>query len=764
MADVFLSYKREDEAKVCKLVAALRHAGLETWWDEDIPPSAPWEATIERELARAKAVIVCWSPAAVASDNVRSEARVAREDGRLIQVFLKPCQPPLFFGEQQALDVSRWRGNADDPRIARLIETARKVAAGERIERTERSKARRSWLDHRVHVALAAFVLLAGSLAGWWLLAPAKAQGPQTLAVLPFRALNPADANLVDAIWDDTRGAISKNPNLRVLGREAVTALAKKDLTPADYRKRVGADYLLDGSVEHVGDQVRMKLSLTRTNDGSEVWSDEIAGKLDDVFVFQQQVAREVEGRIRGRVAPGAGVKAQNIATTGEVYAIYADARAHLRKRDSDDFQAAIVLLKKAVAIDPNYAPAWASLGQATGTQISRGSLQRQGEAVSYLNRALQLAPNLAHAHAAIAMVQNSPPELEGELRKAVQLDPNDAEAWGWLANCLQTQNRLQEALVARNRTVEIEPLWYWAATNKISTLSMLRDWKGIDAEVARVKVTGDPVLLAKTQVMAAAATGHPGDQMRMLLQLRIAHPEESSWVDNRLFDPMMTLGFVDEAMATARLPALLVQTYRGIPPSPEAIKQEFPKPLDIWTNANDAIAMWGRELPRHGRIKEYLNYYDTAFRSPDELLALWEHRPIVFRGTVPTLAAVLRGAGRGDEADAILHSAEQRMQPALKNGPPSIEELAALAYLRGAEGHDDDAVSLLGKAVAQGWLPDRRFAASDIADEPCFARLVPRPDFQAIRQRILARIQEERGRVPTQLLAQAGFASKRAA
>jgi len=106
MADVFLSYKREDAAKVRKVAAALREAGLTVWWDEDIPPSAPWEATIEKALGDAKAVIVCWSPDAVASENVRSEARVAREDGRFIQVFLKPCTSPLFFGERQGVELS----------------------------------------------------------------------------------------------------------------------------------------------------------------------------------------------------------------------------------------------------------------------------------------------------------------------------------------------------------------------------------------------------------------------------------------------------------------------------------------------------------------------------------------------------------------------------------------------------------------------------------------------------------------------------------
>src|SRR5437763_16223739 len=139
MADVFISYKRQDATRVRKLVAALRETGLDVWWDDDIPPSAPWEATIEQALAAAKAVIVCWSPASVASENVRSEARVAREDARLIQVLVRPCTPPVFFGERHGVDLSKWRGNADDPRIARIADAVRKVEAGEPVEGGERA-------------------------------------------------------------------------------------------------------------------------------------------------------------------------------------------------------------------------------------------------------------------------------------------------------------------------------------------------------------------------------------------------------------------------------------------------------------------------------------------------------------------------------------------------------------------------------------------------------------------------------------------------
>jgi hypothetical protein len=203
-------------------------------------------------------------------------------------------------------------------------------------------------------------------------------------------------------------------------------------------------------------------------------------------------------------------------------------------------------------------------------------------------------------------------------------------------------------------------------------------------------------------------------------------------------------------------LPPETAQDYRGIPDSPQVIKAELPKPLDIWTDGDDAVALFGRMLPKRGRLKEYVGYYDAAFKSPEQLFELWKGRPGMFLDTAPTLATNLRAAGRVQEADRILRHADGIMQVPLRNGPPTMIDLAVLAYLRGAQGHDDEAVSLLGKAVAQGVLPDRMYHSTDIADEPCFARLVNRSDFQAIRQRIFARIDEERRKVPLNMLTQA--------
>ncbi len=104
MTDVFISYKRgPDEARVEGLVGALRANGYSVWWDRDIAPGAPWEATIQAALHDAKAVIVCWSPTSVASENVRAEARWAKDRGKLLQIYIEACAPPLFFGEQQGV-------------------------------------------------------------------------------------------------------------------------------------------------------------------------------------------------------------------------------------------------------------------------------------------------------------------------------------------------------------------------------------------------------------------------------------------------------------------------------------------------------------------------------------------------------------------------------------------------------------------------------------------------------------------------------------
>src|SRR6185437_8487591 len=97
MAEVFISYAREDEARALSAARAVIAAGYEAWWDSHLPVHRVYSKVIEENLAAAKAVLVLWSNDAVQSDWVRAEAEVARAAKKLVQVTLDGTLPPLPF-------------------------------------------------------------------------------------------------------------------------------------------------------------------------------------------------------------------------------------------------------------------------------------------------------------------------------------------------------------------------------------------------------------------------------------------------------------------------------------------------------------------------------------------------------------------------------------------------------------------------------------------------------------------------------------------
>ena len=130
MTDVFISYKREDRERCAALAEALRQLDLTVWFDAQIEPGMTFDREIERELKRAKAVLVLWSARSVDSDWVRNEARVGRAADKLVAVKLDECDLPLeFMASQAALLPELDRNEAPNEqwfsvigRIGRLVE------------------------------------------------------------------------------------------------------------------------------------------------------------------------------------------------------------------------------------------------------------------------------------------------------------------------------------------------------------------------------------------------------------------------------------------------------------------------------------------------------------------------------------------------------------------------------------------------------------------------------------------------------------------
>jgi hypothetical protein len=217
----------------------------------------------------------------------------------------------------------------------------------------------------------------------------------------------------------------------------------------------------------------------------------------------------------------------------------------------------------------------------------------------------------------------------------------------------------------------------------------------------------------------------------------------------------LLQLGFIGEGVKVGDGDPAAVPMLAGVPPS-QAFLHTIQHPIEVW-NEDELPMLLARSLPKHGRLKEFVALYDVAFKSPEDFYNVTPSgNKGLFRAFAPNVAVLLRAAGRTKDAGEILDRDEQVIAGFLRNGP-ATDYYVDLAQLRGAEGRDDQVVPLLSKALATGWLPDRQFTAVDIADEPCFAQLVNRADFQALRQRILARIEEER-RIAAPAVAAAKF------
>jgi uncharacterized membrane protein YhaH (DUF805 family) len=129
MADVFISYAREDRAAAEQIARAVGALGFEVFWDSEVPPGQTWADYIESKLAQCKVMIVLWSATSTQSQWVREEARMARDRGVLIPAMLDNSPPPFGFGEVQAANLTGWRGDANHPEWRRLV-TAITSAAG----------------------------------------------------------------------------------------------------------------------------------------------------------------------------------------------------------------------------------------------------------------------------------------------------------------------------------------------------------------------------------------------------------------------------------------------------------------------------------------------------------------------------------------------------------------------------------------------------------------------------------------------------------
>lgn len=173
MSDIFISYKNDDRKRVAHLVAALRAARLDVWWDEDIPAGGSWRETIAAQLDVAKLCVVAWSKSSTGPDGrfVREEAERSAARGAYQGVLIDPVLPPFGFAEWQSIDLSGWNGRAGQPQLDQFVAKVRGRLEGA-PERTASAPAERRRRTSKMPWLIGGFILLmaAAGLLAWKLL------------------------------------------------------------------------------------------------------------------------------------------------------------------------------------------------------------------------------------------------------------------------------------------------------------------------------------------------------------------------------------------------------------------------------------------------------------------------------------------------------------------------------------------------------------------------------------------------------------------
>jgi TolB-like protein/DNA-binding winged helix-turn-helix (wHTH) protein/Tfp pilus assembly protein PilF len=299
----------------------------------------------------------------------------------------------------------------------------------------------------------------------------------RSIAVLPLANLSadPEQEFFADGMTDELIADLARIRALQVISRTSVMQYKGTRKTLPQIARELNVDAVVEGTVLRSGNQVRITAQLIQAPLDKHLWANSYQGDLHDVLSLQNSVANAIANEIRVALTP------QERALLGSrkevnptAYEDYLQGRYFWNKRDGGAMETAIRYFQQAIAIDPNYAPAFAGLAQ-TYILIDGPKDEYVAAGKKAAQQALALDPNLAEAHTALALLLGSEYDFTGEEREfkmAVTLDPNYATGHHWYGEAFLAQiGRFDEANHEMQLALALDPASRIIATDWGATL-----------------------------------------------------------------------------------------------------------------------------------------------------------------------------------------------------------------------------------------------------------------------------------------------------
>jgi TolB-like protein len=590
---VFLSYARADQKQAARLAKTLEAAGLDVWWDAMIDGGAVFAKSIEAQLTRCDAVIVCWSRTSVESDWVRDEAAKGRDLRKLVPVSFDGTAPPLGFGQYHSIDLSRWRGAADAAEIAGLVRAIALVTKDTQAPLRPATKGRQStYLSRRALLASTAGIAVAGA-AGvvFWrrgLDTGSPKPSGNSVAVLPFENLSgdPDQAYFSDGLSEEVRATLARNALLLVMAETSSGKFRDRGVDAKTIAATLGVAFLLDGSVRRAGNVVRVAADLIDGTTGFSRWSRTFDRSLHDIFAVQSEIADAVASALAAQMTKAAPDSAthQDFTSSGGTASVaaYDD---YLRGRALYDLSSdeaaerdALARFDAAIAADPGYAAAHAARARSlTAIANQYGEVGQLDElysaAIGSARRAIELAAKFADAHSTLGNVL-----FQGRLdartarepfEKSRLLGAGDANVLARYSLYSARIGRKREAADAMRRALVLDPLnplihraagaILYAARNYAESIPPAEHALAMNPKMSRAHAAiGDALLMSGRSTEARAAYGlEPAQDVGLtgqaIVEWRLGNHESARAAMKKLVDELGDRALYQQAQVLAQ-------------------------------------------------------------------------------------------------------------------------------------------------------------------------------------------------------------------
>lgn len=358
---------------------------------------------------------------------------------------------------------------ADEPATAILYSTAVPGEAPTRaqIHKTEQTAIlpsntadvvpKSAGLDKRLAVPLLLAIIVLGAFFSYRYFGPANTKQIESIAVMPFvNESGNADVEyLSDGMTETLIRSLSQLPNLNVKARSSVFRYKGKGTEAKTIGKELDVQAILNGRVVQRGDSLSLNLELVDAQTENVIWTDQYDRKSSDLVSLQNEIARDVSGKLKLKLSGADQQKlAKNYTTDPEAYRLYLQGRYYWNKRTFSEVAKGVPYFKQAVERDPNFALGY--VGLADSDEDRDRPLKKE-----YIRSALQIDDQLAEAHASLGyqyMLDYDWKASESELRRAMDLDPKYPRSYAWNGARLMMIGKYDEALASMEQALELDP------------------------------------------------------------------------------------------------------------------------------------------------------------------------------------------------------------------------------------------------------------------------------------------------------------------